>query len=173
MVQKLVAICLVLAGLGLVATGFSVGASAATGSANVTFTILSHQTLTISGDFTGNPPAIEFGDVRPEQPTTAKNVTVQVKSNIAYNLNYTAGSAGHPGYFSDGVANTVPVGRLTYNDGSGPVAFATSGSLASNVPRTTGQGHSYSYAYVLTVLFDDEVASYNGSITYEVTPTVP
>jgi len=152
---KSLAVVLVVAGLALAFYGFSGNVSAA--NVNVTFTILSTQTLTISGT------PVAFSGVTLDVPTAAQTVVVTVKSNVAYNLTYTA-----PANFTDG-SQVVPIGRLTYNGTpfvTGPVTLETAHA------RTTGTGVPHSYAYVLTVLFDDaDPGSYTGTITYTVSPT--
>jgi len=151
---KSLAVILVVAGLALAFYGFSGNVSAA--NVNVTFTILATQTLTISGT------PVAFSGVTLDVPTAAQTVAVTVKSNVAYNLTYTA-----PANFTDG-SKVVPIERLTYNNTpfvTGPVTLQTAH------PRTTGPGVTHSYDYVLTVAFDDaDPGSYTGTITYTVSP---
>jgi hypothetical protein len=148
---KRLAVVLVVAGLVLAFYGFSGSVSAA--DVDVTFTILSTQTLTISGT------PVAFSGVTLDVPTAAQTVVVTVKSNVAYKLTYTA-----PTSF-DGTTS-VPIGRLTYNS---TTFLAGVNTLESNHARTTGAGVLHSYDYVLTVDFDDaDPGSYTGTIIYTV-----
>jgi hypothetical protein len=156
---KRLAPVLVVAGLALAFYGFSGGVAAATtGNAVVTFTILSHQTLTIAG------ATVAFGNVTPDIATSPATVAVTVKSNVAYNLTYTA-----PVSFTETPSGTkvVPIGRLTYG---GTAFLSGTNPLETAHARTTGTGVIHSYNYVLTVLFDDDTGSYTGTITYTVSP---
>jgi len=156
-VRKSLGAGLALLGLALVVSGLGQAAAAATtGTVTVTFTILSHQVLTITGD----PLTVSFGDLVPDVASSPASVQVKVKSNVRYDLSYTATD------FTDGGSNTVPIGRLTYNG----TPFSNSGVLEDGKPRTTGTGDTYNYSYVLTVSWDDEPASYSGTVTYAVTP---
>jgi hypothetical protein len=160
MKRKRLAIALVVAGLALAFYGFSGSVSAALlDHVDVTFTIQSHQTLTIAGT------PVAFGTVTPDLATDpAKVVEVTVKSNVAYNLTYTA-----PANFTqDPAGSTVPIGRLTYAVGS-PFLSGVN-ELEHNHARTTGTGVKHSYDYVLTVLYDDDPGAYAGIITYTVSP---
>jgi len=154
---KRLAVVLVVAGLALAFYGFSGSVSAAAGSVGVTFTILSNQTLTI----TGTP--VNFGSVTPDvAKAAAAPVAVTVRSNVAYKLTYTA-----PDNFTDGGAKVVPIGRLTY--GISTPFLVGENTLEPNHPRTLGAGVIHSYDYVLTVDFeDDDPGSYTGTITYTV-----
>jgi len=150
---KRLAVVLVVAGLALAFYGFSGSVSAA--NVDMTFTILSTQTLTISGT------PVEFSDVSPASATSSKTVAVTVKSNVAYKLTYTAPL----NFTQDPAGSTVPIGRLTYD----LTTFLNGENiLVATHARTTGTGVTHSYAYVLTVLFDDDPGSYIGTIIYTV-----
>ena len=165
---KRLAVVLVVAGLALAFYGFSGSVSAAVDEhevAIVTFTILSRQTLTIAGT------PVAFGNVTPDDATAPKTVVVTVRSNVAYDLKYSA-----PANFTETPSGSlvVPIERLTYDHGTGAVAFATgTNTLETDQARTSGTGDPYSYEYVLTVDFDDDLGSYTGSITYTVSPWTP
>lgn len=146
--RKALAICLVVAGLALVTTGFPAAARAA--DVTVTFTIPTILELTI----TGSPVA--FGTVTPGVATAPQSVNVNVKSNVYYDLTYTTTD------FTSGT-NTVPIGRLTYSG----TTFLASGSIDSNHAPTTSSGLDHTYDYVLTVLWSDAAAAgYTGTVTY-------
>jgi hypothetical protein len=156
---KRLAVVLVVAGLALAFYGFSGSVSAATtGNAIVTFTIPTHQTLTITG------APVNFSSVTLDVPTAAQTVVVTVKSNVPYTLTYTA-----PDEFTSGSTSTVvPIGRLTY----GGTSFESGTKTLVTAPaRTTGAGDIYNYSYVLTVLFDDaDPGSFTGTVIYTVSP---
>ena len=153
---KRLAVVLVVAGLALAFYGFSGSVSAAVDHVDVTFTIQSHQTLTIADT------TVDFGPVTPDLATDPVTVAVTVKSNVAYNLTYTA-----PANFTQDPAGfTVPIGRLTYAVGT-PFESGEHALVTDHV-RTTGTTHNYDY--VLTVLFDDVPGAYAGIIIYTVSP---
>lgn len=128
--RKHLAVGLVVAGLCLIAVGFSgVARAATTGSVTVTFTLNTHQELTVSGG------PIAFGNVEPDATTgPSSTVTVWVKSNTAYNL----------GYQPDAVFNRTGGGTMTIDHlawtkvtGDGPVSgtFNNAGDSIVADPR--------------------------------------
>lgn len=153
--RKILAAILVVAGFGLLVFGSSPFVTAATsGDVTVTFNILSTQELTI------NRATVQFNDVQPGITAGPIDVTVTVKSNTSYDLDYTASN------FASG-ASTIAVDRLSYNG----TAFAATAKLVDDAAATGNTGATYEYAYTLAVEWTDPVAaSYTGTVTYAATP---
>jgi len=167
-VRKSFAGLMLVVGLILAAVGFSAGAGAATtGSVSFTFTLLTHQELTIAYS---SGSAVSFGNVDPEVPTVAANyVTINVKSNKPYDLRYNA-----PGDFTSGTS-TIPITRMDWGTaGTGPwTAFTSSQTtVVTNHAKSTGLGDNFNYYYRLTCQYEDDPTggAYTGTVEYEVIP---
>lgn len=164
--RKAFAIVLVVAGLGMVAFGFSALASAGTtGNVSVTFTVPSFQNLTL------DTTTIQFGTVNPgttgNTPTGPTNPgtgnpypgpTITVQSNVNYKLSYTV-AADFTGTGS--LPPTIDIGNLKYNGTSFVVGTV---DIVTNGTPTGGTDHLYNYT--LDVPGDAAPDDYSASIMY-------
>jgi hypothetical protein len=165
--RKHLAGLLVVAGIGFMVLGFSGGAAAdtLTGSVTFSFTLATHQVLTITG-----ATPVTFGTVDPSAAANGSNsITANVKSNRTYNFGYQAGAKFTevaPG------SNEIPISRMSWAlSGGGSGAFSGSATtLVTNQDKTTGAGDDYVYTYTLTADWADVPGAYEGSVTYVVSP---
>lgn len=141
-----------LAALVLVA-GMSYAAFGEDASLNVSVNAVPKLTITVDN------PAVDFGSIEPETPTTIANaVTVTVKSNRPFDYSYTATD------FSSGV-ESYTIGILEYAPaGSGSfTAFSNAGTLATDVGRGVKR---YTYDYRINIPYDMAPGAYTATITY-------
>lgn len=97
--------------------------------------------------------------------TTASPVVVNVKSNVPYNLSVKATQD-----LTDASSGlTLPISRLSWAPtGTGAwTAFSlTDTAIATNEPKTTGQGKDYSFDYQFTIDLNDPIGTYSTDIVY-------
>jgi hypothetical protein len=158
---------LIVTGLCLTVVGFSGGVAAdtLTGTVTFSFTLATHQVLTITG-----VTPVTFGTVDPGVATPGSNsITVNVRSNKTYNLGYQAGAKFTE--VAPGI-NEIPISRMGWAlGGGGSGAFTNvATTLVTNHAKTTGVGDDFVYTYTLTADWADVPGSYEGSVTYVVSP---
>lgn len=97
--------------------------------------------------------------------TTSNPVVVTVKSNVNYNLSVKATQD----LTDASTGMTLPISRLSW----APAGTATwtpfslsETVIATNEPRTTGGGKSYSFDYQLVLDIDDPAGTYSTDIVY-------
>ncbi len=153
--RKYVAGALILAGLCLVASGFSASATAANPeTVTYTFNLKPKLDLTITGS------AVAFNDVYPDFVYTAGPINVAVKSNTGWKLTYPAGLK-----FTSGVKE-IPITVLAWQ--LGDAGGFTSYTNALTTLWSGGKpGASTHFDFQLNVPYDyDPADTYTATIEY-------
>lgn len=150
------------------ATTISLAASA-TASHVVQFSVNPTLSLSVS------PSILDLGTLSPASVGTG-SATVTVQSNDSWSMSVKSvgrdgvdDTVGDDEFFTADGGALIPVGRATWDDGSGAVALTAAGEVAM-----TGQAPTASavlnFDYAVTLLFDDVAASnYQTTVLYTVT----
>lgn len=148
--------------IALIAFALVLGLAAYASAANpdtvtVTATVPTVLSLTLNGG--DGPVAVNFPIVDPETATAGDTaVTVGVKSNAPFDLNYAAADFAAPGPLS------MPVSVMSYStDGVSYTAFGNTGNIANEGPRGVT---NYPYVYSVQPGLTYSPASYSTSIIY-------
>lgn len=112
---------------------------------------------------------VDFGAIDPEIPTPVNNaVRLTVNGYDAGTSTLEVSYTATDFVATAGGVPDIPVSNMTYSISKGVVdqPFASSGTIATEVPAKLNWRYRYTFSYTLTVPFEYEAGPYSASIVY-------